>query len=79
MMTKPNIHGAAAAAALDRDVAATEEQAKAILRTARRAVEEKDVGGAGKLSMKRSMKWFLEGREKNKALRRHRGNDAGDA
>jgi hypothetical protein len=78
MMTKPNIHGAAAAAALDRDVAATEEQAKAILRTARRAVEE-DVGGAGKLSMKRSMKWFLEGREKNKALRRHRGNEAGDA
>jgi hypothetical protein len=75
-MAKPNIHGAAAAAVAGR---ATEEQVRAILSTVRRAVEEEHVGGtAGKLSVKRSMEWFLQGR-KNKVLQLHHGDEADDA
>ncbi|OEL17947.1 hypothetical protein BAE44_0021024 [Dichanthelium oligosanthes] len=40
----------------------TEEQARAIICAAQRAVD----GGAGGLSLKKSLEWFLEGR-KNKA------------
>jgi hypothetical protein len=74
-MAKPNIHGTAAASGR-----ATEEQVRAILSTVRRAVEEEEHvgGGAGKLSVKRSMEWFLQGR-KNKALQLHHGDEAGDA
>jgi hypothetical protein len=53
---------------------ATEEQV-------RRAVEEEEEhvsGAAGKLSMKRSMEWFLQGR-KNKVLQLHHGDEADDA
>lgn len=78
-MTKPTsiIKGAAAAPALGRGVgvAATEEQARAILSTARRAVEEEEDAGAGTLSVKRSLECFLEGR-RNKALRHGEEADA---
>ncbi|CAD6338668.1 unnamed protein product [Miscanthus lutarioriparius] len=82
MTTKPSMQSGAAvaekAAAAGRGVKATEEQARAIICTAKRAVEEaaankaKTIGrdGAGKpppsSSLKRSLECFLEGR-KNKA------------
>ncbi|CAD6338664.1 unnamed protein product [Miscanthus lutarioriparius] len=82
MTTKPSMQSGAAvaekAAAAGRGVKATEEQARAIICTAKRVVEEaaankaKTIGrdGAGKppppSSLKRSLECFLEGR-KNKA------------
>ena len=50
--------------------AGSEEQARAIMCAARRAVEEanraRGGGGAGALSLKKSLEWFLE-RRRNKA------------
>jgi len=83
MTTKPSMQSEAAAVAekataVGRGVEATEEQARAIICTAKRVVEEaaankaKTIGrdGAGKppppSSLKRSLECFLEGR-KNKA------------
>jgi hypothetical protein len=76
-MAKPNINSATAAAV----GRATEEQVRAILSTVRRAVEEEEEhvsGAAGKLSVQRSMEWFLQGR-KNKVLQLHHGDEADDA
>ncbi|CAD6341883.1 unnamed protein product [Miscanthus lutarioriparius] len=53
----------------------TEEQARAIMCVAQRAVEEEakrgdgDCGATPDLSLKKSLQWFLEGRKnKNKAM-----------
>ncbi|KAK3134363.1 hypothetical protein QOZ80_6AG0548140 [Eleusine coracana subsp. coracana] len=78
MMMRPDMK-CGAATENNVSVVTTEEQARAIVSMARRAVraevrrEEDDVSGAGKLSVKRSLEWFLEGR-KNKVL--HPGEEA---
>uniref|UniRef100_A0A0D9WT96 Uncharacterized protein n=1 Tax=Leersia perrieri TaxID=77586 RepID=A0A0D9WT96_9ORYZ len=48
-----------------------ERQARAIMSTAKRALEEEAAaagGSGGKLSMKRSMEWFLESRRKRSTV-----------
>uniref|UniRef100_A0A0E0E5B7 Uncharacterized protein n=1 Tax=Oryza meridionalis TaxID=40149 RepID=A0A0E0E5B7_9ORYZ len=61
-----------------------ERQARAIISTAKRALEEEEEAGGGgagegKLSMKRSLEWFLETRRKRVAADAgvHRGRGAG--
>uniref|UniRef100_A0A0E0LEP3 Uncharacterized protein n=1 Tax=Oryza punctata TaxID=4537 RepID=A0A0E0LEP3_ORYPU len=62
-----------------------ERQARAIISTAKRALEEEGKAGGGgadgKLSMKRSLEWFLETRRKRMAVAAdagvHRGGGGG--
>ncbi|EAZ02084.1 hypothetical protein OsI_24166 [Oryza sativa Indica Group] len=58
-----------------------ERQARAIIRMAKRALEEEEEagGGEGKLSMKRSMEWFLETRRKRMAAAADAGVHRGRA
>ncbi|CAN6215925.1 unnamed protein product [Urochloa humidicola] len=64
---------AAAVGGVGRGVEATEEQARAVISMAKRAVEEAakirgdGAAAAGKPSLKRSLECFLDGRRKNKA------------